>query len=81
MKDKLLAPPPPAPITPSDIYYVLFRHKWKILIISAIGVVAALGYWRLKPCEIRIRGQDSDSIHSRQQKSQPCWRERKSAKG
>src|SRR6266536_5443119 len=26
----------------SDIYYVLFRHKWKIAVISSLGFVAAL---------------------------------------
>jgi uncharacterized protein involved in exopolysaccharide biosynthesis/Mrp family chromosome partitioning ATPase len=29
-------------ITLGDIYYTLFRHKWKILIISALGLIAAL---------------------------------------
>src|ERR1051325_11082735 len=25
-----------------DIYYILFRHKWKILAISGVGIVLAL---------------------------------------
>ena len=29
-------------ITLGDIYYIVFRHKWKILVISAMGVIAAL---------------------------------------
>ena len=29
-------------ITLGDIYYILFRHKWKIMIISAIGLIVAL---------------------------------------
>jgi uncharacterized protein involved in exopolysaccharide biosynthesis/Mrp family chromosome partitioning ATPase len=29
-------------LTLGDIYYILFRHKWKILILSAIGIIAAL---------------------------------------
>src|SRR5690348_3293147 len=37
-------PPAQAPVglNLGDIYYALFRHKWKILAISALGVVAAL---------------------------------------
>src|SRR5262245_41717547 len=34
--------PPPPSINLGDIYYVLFRHKWKILIISGIGLLLAL---------------------------------------
>ena len=42
MADRPPIPPPPAPgLTLSDIYYVLFRHKWKILMISALGLIAA----------------------------------------
>ena len=34
----------------SDIYYVLFRHKWKILLCSLAGIVAALVvYFVMKP--------------------------------
>ena len=29
-------------ITLGDIYYILFRHKWKILVLGAIGVIGAL---------------------------------------
>jgi len=32
-----------------DIYYVLFRHKWKILILSLAGVLAAALIFALKP--------------------------------
>jgi uncharacterized protein involved in exopolysaccharide biosynthesis/Mrp family chromosome partitioning ATPase len=33
---------PHAPLlTLGDIYYILFRHKWKILLFSAIGLIAA----------------------------------------
>src|SRR5258708_37514933 len=36
--------PPPSPhgMTLADIYFILFRHKWKIAAISALGLVAAL---------------------------------------
>jgi uncharacterized protein involved in exopolysaccharide biosynthesis/Mrp family chromosome partitioning ATPase len=41
---------PHAPLlTLGDIYYILFRHKWKILILSAIGLSAALVLPRLWP--------------------------------
>ena len=33
----------------SDIYYVLFRHKWKILCFSAAGLVAAAFIYVFKP--------------------------------
>lgn len=28
-----------------DIYYILFRHKWKIAILWGIGIVAAVAIW------------------------------------
>src|SRR6476660_4952605 len=33
---------PPPSLSLGDIYYILFRHKWKILLISLCGVVLAL---------------------------------------
>ncbi len=34
--------PPPSPgLKPGDILHILFRHKWKILIITALGVIGA----------------------------------------
>jgi succinoglycan biosynthesis transport protein ExoP len=45
--------PPPVPQTLSmtlgDIYYVLFRHKGKIVICSAIGLFAAFTFHVLRP--------------------------------
>ena len=32
-----------------DIYYVVFRHKWKILILSLTGILAAVALFFLKP--------------------------------
>lgn len=32
-----------------DIYYLLFRHKWKIVICSLLGVVAAYGVYKKRP--------------------------------
>lgn len=41
MNAKQTRPHPPM-ITLGDIYYILFRHKWKIMIISAIGLIVAM---------------------------------------
>jgi uncharacterized protein involved in exopolysaccharide biosynthesis/Mrp family chromosome partitioning ATPase len=35
----------PAGISPADIYFVIFRHKWKIIILSLLGFVAAAVYY------------------------------------
>ena len=32
-----------------DVYYVLFRHKWKILLFSLLGFLGAAGFLLLKP--------------------------------
>jgi len=32
-----------------DIYYLLFRHKWKIVICSVLGVVVAYGVYKKRP--------------------------------
>src|ERR1700744_3524337 len=45
-------PLPPAPmpgISMADIYFVVFRHKWKIVILTLLGVLAATGYYFLRP--------------------------------
>jgi uncharacterized protein involved in exopolysaccharide biosynthesis/Mrp family chromosome partitioning ATPase len=34
--------PPPTGLSLGDIYYVLFRHKWKIVLISSLGLVGAI---------------------------------------
>ncbi len=39
MTAKLQPPAPGLGIKPGDILYILFKHKWKILIVSALGVV------------------------------------------
>src|SRR5688500_13215540 len=41
MQKAPIASPPP-PISLGDIYYVLFKHKWKIAILSAVGLIGAL---------------------------------------
>jgi uncharacterized protein involved in exopolysaccharide biosynthesis/Mrp family chromosome partitioning ATPase len=41
--------PPQSPtMTLGDIYYTLFRHKWKIIICSAIGLAAAFSLYELR---------------------------------
>ena len=32
-----------------DIYFILFRHKWKILFFSTFGILAALALLIFKP--------------------------------
>ncbi len=39
---------PPA-FTPGDIYFILFRHKWKIILLSLTGIAAAAAYWWFYP--------------------------------
>lgn len=39
---------PPA-MAPGDIYFILFRHKWKIILLSLAGVAAAAAYWWFFP--------------------------------
>jgi uncharacterized protein involved in exopolysaccharide biosynthesis/Mrp family chromosome partitioning ATPase len=40
----------PAPgITLGDVYFVIFRHKWKIIILSTAGIVAAAAFYLLHP--------------------------------
>src|SRR5579883_251029 len=33
----------------SDIYFVLFRHKWMILVFSSLGLIAAAAFYALRP--------------------------------
>ena len=40
---------PQVAISIGDIYYVLFRHKWKIIILSLAGILAAAGLYHFKP--------------------------------
>jgi uncharacterized protein involved in exopolysaccharide biosynthesis/Mrp family chromosome partitioning ATPase len=39
----------PLAMTPGDFYFILFRHKWKIILLSLAGVVAAAAYWWYYP--------------------------------
>src|ERR1017187_9853841 len=38
---------PPPGMTVGDIYYVLFRHKWKIILLSLAGILAAAVFYYL----------------------------------
>src|ERR1035437_8809333 len=35
----------PSGISPGDIFFVVFRHKWKIIILTLIGLAAAAAYY------------------------------------
>jgi succinoglycan biosynthesis transport protein ExoP len=39
----------PAGMTVGDIYYVVFRHKWKIILLSLAGIVAAAVFYYRNP--------------------------------
>jgi uncharacterized protein involved in exopolysaccharide biosynthesis/Mrp family chromosome partitioning ATPase len=41
--------PPPVSLTANDILYVLFRHKWKILICSGLGLAIAVVVYMVDP--------------------------------
>jgi uncharacterized protein involved in exopolysaccharide biosynthesis len=36
-------------ITPGDIYFILFRHKWKIILLLLASIGAAAAYWWYYP--------------------------------
>lgn len=36
-------------LTLNDIYHVLFRHKWKIVVLSSLGLLAAVGIYAVRP--------------------------------
>jgi uncharacterized protein involved in exopolysaccharide biosynthesis/Mrp family chromosome partitioning ATPase len=40
---------PGSSITIGDIYFVIFRHKWKIILLSAMGFVAAVVFYFSNP--------------------------------
>lgn len=41
--------PPPSGFDLGDLYYIVFRHKWKILAVFALGLIAAFGFYQAKP--------------------------------
>src|SRR5687767_4063166 len=44
-----IAPPPPPTITLGEIYYVLFKHKWKISVLSLLGLAGAAAMYFVAP--------------------------------
>src|SRR6187551_3743196 len=42
-------PPPASGFELGDIYYTIFRHKWKILLCSLAGFGAAIAVYKLTP--------------------------------
>jgi len=38
-----------AQLTPTDIYYIVFRHKWKIILIFLASIAVAGAFYFLKP--------------------------------
>jgi len=55
MKDAIHAqvqvgqPPPTTGFTPGDLYYLVFRHKWKIVLVFLAAVIAAGALYLLRP--------------------------------
>ena len=43
------APVQPPGLTIGDIYYMLFRHKWKIIVFPILGILGAVLYYRANP--------------------------------
>ncbi|HEU6449224.1 MAG TPA: Wzz/FepE/Etk N-terminal domain-containing protein [Verrucomicrobiae bacterium] len=39
----------PRGITPGEIYFVLFRHKWKIILLTLLGMCCAAAFWYFRP--------------------------------
>lgn len=47
--NSLQPPPAPSGMSLEDIQYVLFRHKWKILICTLLGLLTSLGLYLFMP--------------------------------
>ena len=56
MNPKQAAPPPPG-ITLGDVYYILFRHKWLIAILSLVALTAAIVGGGLLAHAVPVGGQ------------------------
>lgn len=44
-------------LTPSDIYFIIFRHKWKIIVLAMIGLIAGAVTYLLWPDSYISRAQ------------------------
>ena len=49
MNQEPINAPTSSGMTLGDIYYVLFRHKWKIIIVSLMGLLSALALPKILP--------------------------------
>src|SRR5215510_5179281 len=49
MNSEVYQQPPSAGLKLDDIYYVIFRHKWKIVIFAVLGFIAAIGIYSSTP--------------------------------
>lgn len=38
----------PAGFSPADLYFVVFRHKWRIIVLTLLGLVAAAAFYFLR---------------------------------
>src|ERR1041384_4854099 len=41
--------PHPVSMNLTDVYYVLFRRKWTVVLFSAVGILAALAVYLTRP--------------------------------
>lgn len=44
-------------LSTADVYYILFRHKWKIVIMSSLGILAAAGLYFLTPAKYQAEAK------------------------
>ncbi len=44
-------------LSTADIYYILFRHKWKIAVLSSLGILAAAGIYFLTPAKYQAESK------------------------
>jgi uncharacterized protein involved in exopolysaccharide biosynthesis/Mrp family chromosome partitioning ATPase len=50
MQQRPTTPPPTSTLTISDVYHVLFKRKWMILLFSLAGIIGAVGlYFKAPP--------------------------------
>ena len=52
----------------NDVLFMLFRHKWKILLCTAIGFLACCGRLFSSSSRLRVRGQAVCAICGRQER-------------
>ena len=55
-------------LTLGDIYFVIFRHKWKIILLALAGMVAGVTFYLLNPPLYQSEGRIRSSATSRDSK-------------